>query len=71
MDYPMAGHTKLCGTCEFWVGPRQPNFYGNTVMLPAQNTKGNCWCLTCPYARMEKYSNTTTCMYYKKWSVLK
>ena len=71
MDYPMGGHQKLCGTCAYWLGAREPNFYGTNVMLESQSVKGKCWCMQSPYARTEKYSNTTTCSYYKKWEVLK
>ena len=71
MEYPMPGHSILCGTCEFWVGPRQPNFYANAVLLPQQSVVGKCYCLTGPFARADRYSNFTTCQYYKKWSVLK
>ena len=71
MEYPMSGHSKLCATCEYWVGQRQPNFYGTSVMLSEQGVKGKCWCLTGPYARADRYSNFTTCQCYKKWSVLK
>ena len=45
MEYPMPGHSKLCGTCEFWVGPRQPNFYANAVLLSDQSIVGKCYCL--------------------------
>lgn len=71
MSYPMPGHAKLCGTCAYWIGQRQPNFYGNAVMLESQSVKGKCWCLNGPFARADKYSNTTTCSCYKKWEILK
>lgn len=71
MEYQMAGHQKLCATCEYWVGTRQPNFYSTHVVLEAQSCKGKCWCLNGPHARAERYSNFTTCQCYKKWSVLK
>ena len=25
--YQMHGNQKLCATCDYWIGPRQPNFY--------------------------------------------
>ncbi len=71
MEYQMHGHIKLCGTCEFWVGPRQPNFYGNAAVLPEQSVKGKCFCLEGPHKRADRFSNHSTCFYYKKWSVLK
>lgn len=71
MEYQMNGHSKLCGTCEYWNGPRQPNFYGSSVILTEQCVKGKCWCLTSPHARADRFSNYTTCPYYKKWSLLK
>lgn len=71
MEYQMNGISKLCGTCEYWVGPRQPNIYGTFVILENQSVSGKCWCLNCPYARSSKLSNTCSCNYYKKWSVLK
>ena len=67
----MNGHSKLCGTCEYWLGPRQLNFYSTSVILSESNVKGKCWCLTGPFARAERLSNFTTCPCYKKWSVLK
>ena len=71
MLYPMSGHLKLCGTCSYWMGQRQPNFYGNAVMLEGQSVKGKCWCLEGPHKRADRYSNNTTCSCYKKWEVLK
>ena len=71
MEYKMGGHSKLCATCEYWIGPRQPNEYGSTVILREQSIKGKCWCLNGPHARGERYSNSTTCFCYKKWAVLK
>ena len=71
MEYQMERNRKLCGTCEYWVGPRQPNMYGTSVILPDQSIIGKCWCLNGPHARGERYSNYTTCFCYKKWSVLK
>ena len=71
MEYQMNGHIKLCATCEYWVGPRQPNFYGNMVVLPQQSIYGKCWCLTGPFKRTDRLSNSSVCNYYQKWSVLK
>lgn len=71
MEYRMGSCQKLCATCEFWIGPRQPNEYATSVILPEQSIKGKCWCLQGPHARAEKYSNSTTCFCYKKWGVLK
>ena len=71
MEYQMGGHSKLCGTCEYWMGARQPNTFGSSVILADQSVSGKCWCLNGPHARSERFSNTTTCFSYKKWSVLK
>lgn len=71
MEYQMPGHSKLCGTCDYWVGPRQPNFYSSAVLFPDQGVKGKCWCLTGLHARADRYCNFTTCNCYKKWTVLK
>ena len=71
MSYPMSSFSKLCGTCEFWIGPRNPNFFGTHVELDSQSVKGKCWCLNGPHPRTERYSNSTTCSCYKKWAVLK
>ena len=71
MEYKMNGCEKLCATCEYWVGPRQPDFYGSHVVLPDQCVKGKCMCLNAPWARSDRFSNTTTCNNYKKWGVLK
>ena len=66
----MSEHSKLCATCEYWMGTRQPNTYGSAVVLPEQSVKGKCWCLNGPHARADRYSNSTTCSRYKKWAVL-
>ena len=71
MEYQMGSHQKLCATCEYWMGTRQPNWLGSHVILPDQSIAGKCWCLNGPHARAERYSNHTTCQCYKKWSVLK
>ena len=71
MEYSMSGFSKLCATCEFWVGPRQPDTYGMAVILPAQSVPGKCWCLNGPHARATAQSNQTTCGCYQKWAVLR
>ena len=71
MSYFMGGHSKLCATCEYWIGTRVPNEFATAIILPEQSIKGKCWCLKGPHARGERYSNSTTCWEYKKWSVLK
>ena len=71
MEYQMNGHLKLCATCEYWMGPRQPNFYGNMVVLPQDCIKGKCWCLEGPFKRADRFSNSSVCNYYKKWSILR
>ena len=71
MEYRMGSSHKLCGICEYWVGQRQPDFLGSGVILPDQSINGKCWCLNGPHARGDRLSNTTTCNFYKKWSVLK
>ena len=71
MEYQMSGCSKLCGTCEFWVGPRQTSSFNTNVLLDGQSVYGKCGCLNGPHARGERLSNMTTCFNYKKWSVLK
>lgn len=71
MEYQMAGHSKLCGTCEYWVGSRQPNTFGSAVILDGQSVNGKCFCLNGPHARGDRLSNSTTCNCYKKWAALK
>ena len=71
MEYKMGGHSKLCATCEFWVGPRQPDTFGGMVILPEQSVYGKCWCLNGPHARADRLSNFTTCSCYKKWGMLR
>ena len=71
MEHLMNGHSKLCGTCEYWMGQRQPNFYSTSVIFSEPSVKGKCWCLTGPHARADRYSNFTVCTCYKKWSLLK
>ena len=67
----MGSGQKLCGTCEYWLGQRQPDYFGGSVILPEQSINGKCGCLNCPFARSERLSNTCACSNYKKWSVLK
>lgn len=71
MEYKMSSGQKLCGTCEYWVGSRQPDFYGSASVLPEQSTNGKCWCLNSPLARGDRFSNNSGCFCYKKWSALK
>ena len=70
MSYQMPGHSQLCGTCEFWVGEREPNFYGSAVVLPDQSTRGKCFCLSGPHQRADRYSNNSTCGCYRKWLLI-
>ena len=71
MEHQMGGHNKLCGTCEYWLGARQPNFYASHVVLAAESINGKCGCLNGPHARGDRLSNYTACNYYKKWAILK
>ena len=70
MSYYFNAHSKLCVTCEYWVGNRIPNQWGSGLTVEDQSVKGKCWCLNGPHARADRYSNNTTCFNYKKWSVL-
>ena len=70
MSYQMGGTQRLCATCEYWIGPREPNYFGNMVVLADQSVKGKCFCLGGPHARADRFSNTTTCSRYEKWKVL-
>jgi hypothetical protein len=67
----MGSTQKLCGTCCYWVGPREPNFYGSAVMLDNQSVKGKCFCFGGPHMRADRLSNFTTCSRYEKWKVLR
>jgi len=71
MSYQMGGTQKLCATCEYWIGPRTPNFYGNMVELENQSCKGKCFCFGGPHMRADRLSNSTTCSRYEKWKVLR
>lgn len=71
VEYQINGQNKLCATCEYWLGPRQPNFYGTAVILESQAVKGKCWCLNGPHPRADRYSNFSFCFCYKKWSALR
>ena len=67
----MGSCQKLCATCEYWSGPRQPNWLGSHVVLPDQSVGGKCVCLNGPHARADRLSNMTACYCYEKWKVLK
>ena len=69
--YQMSGFSKLCGTCNYWVGPRQPNYFGSHVELQNQSVKGKCFCYGGPHMRVDKLSNSCACSRYEKWTVLK
>ena len=71
MSYQMSGFSKLCGTCCYWVGEREPNYYASAAELPSQSTKGKCYCPNGPFLKGERYSNTCACGNYKKWCVLR
>ena len=51
MSYQMAGHSKLCATCNYWLGPRQINWSASHVVLEEQSIKGKCWCQGGPHMR--------------------
>lgn len=69
--YQMSEGAKLCATCEYWIGPRQPNYIGSHVELEQQSVKGKCFCYGGPHMRSERLSNMCACSRYEKWSVLK
>ena len=71
MSYQMAGHSKLCATCNYWLGPRQINWCASHVVLEEQSIKGKCWCQGGPHIRADRFSNSCACSRYEKWSVLK
>ena len=70
MSYQMSGNMQLCGTCEYWVGAREPSYFGNAVLLDNQSVKGKCFCLNGPFSRAERFSNSSTCGYYRKWLLI-
>ena len=71
MEHQMNGCIQLCGTCEYWMGPRSVSCTSTNVVLPRESTEGKCGCTNSPDARMDKRSNTTTCACYRKWAILK
>ncbi len=71
MSYQISGTENLCATCEYWIGPREPNYFGNMVVLDNQSTKGKCWCLNGPFPRSDRPSNMCACSRYEKWKVLR
>ena len=71
MEYQMGSTMKLCATCEYWIGTRQPNFYATHVVLPTQSVEGKCFCMGGPHFRANRLSNSTTCFKYEKWKMLK
>ena len=67
----MPSGSKLCATCNYWVGPREPDYFASGVELPDQCTKGKCWCLNGPFPRSERFSNNGCCSRYEKWAILR
>lgn len=70
MSYQMGGAQRLCATCEYWIGRREPNYFGNMVVLDSQSERGKCFCLNGPHVRAERLSNSSVCSRYEKWKVL-
>lgn len=61
---------KICGTCEFWNGDRNPTFDKNGKPKVQINSKiGEC---ENPNSRfhMDDRENDRNCKYYSKWTEL-
>ena len=67
----MPGTQRLCATCEYWIGTREPNYFGDRVILDNQSSKGKCWYLNGPFPRSDRPSNMCACSCYEKWKVLR
>lgn len=70
MGYRFGSCLNLCVTCEYWIGPRQPDYFCSGVEVPSQSVMGKCWCKGGPFFRADRMSNTSACTRYKKWEVL-
>jgi tetratricopeptide (TPR) repeat protein len=65
-SYP--GHTKCCGTCDYWGGEREADMYTKLTYTPQTSTKGQCRNGASPYRKqlMTPFSGGT-CKWYLKW----
>lgn len=59
---------KICGTCEYWTGGREPVFDQNgNPKIEINSQYGNC---ECPRSRfhMESRKKDLNCKNYSKWT---
>ena len=57
---------KNCATCGYWMGPRETNYFLQTVKLDGP---GKCMCRKSGFMDRER-TPSATCSYYIKWVVL-
>lgn len=59
---------KMCGTCEFWIGDRNPCFDQNSVpKLFIKDKIGICQNVNCKFTD-QKRKYDLTCVKYSKWT---
>lgn len=61
---------KICGTCEFWTGKREPVFTEEGIpKVEIRDKVGKC---ECPVSRFEESSRNcdSYCKKYSKWKEL-
>ena len=66
----MIGKTdrKMCGTCEFWIGERNPVFDKNSIpKIFIKDKIGICQNVNCKFIdKKRKYDSS--CVKYSKWT---
>lgn len=63
-SYP--SNWKNCATCGYWVGPRDTNYFGQTVTIEGV---GRCMCRKSGWMNRER-DPSLSCQHYQKWCVL-
>jgi hypothetical protein len=60
--------SKYCSTCEYWIGPRKPNGFRNSVSVDSMTVHGEC--VAPRLNRSNKLASLPACSYWRLWAVL-
>ncbi len=66
----IGGFQRVCATCEFWSGMRNPDFMQMNVVVDVLNSAGVCMRNGCPFFR-SRTQPFNSCNYWEKWGVLR
>ena len=70
-NFTLTNGERYCGTCEYWQGAREIQYYGTRVGFEDVYVSAKCTVPQTGFQMGPNGTNHPACQYYKKWGALK